>query len=96
MDFGLIGGLEPTGLSNPEAGEPPFEFFEPTRWAMGDTRRFAERMNLIEMEPRADLTSTSYALANAGAEHLVLEPTGVASPSACASKAAGTRLSGTA
>jgi hypothetical protein len=76
MDFGLIGGIEPTGQSNPEAGVPPFEFYEPARWAMGDTRRFAERMNLIEMQPRGDLSSTGYALANPGAEYLVLEPTG--------------------
>ena len=39
MDFGLIGGLEPTGEADPEAGVPPFEFYEPARWAMGDTRR---------------------------------------------------------
>jgi hypothetical protein len=51
MDFGLIAGLRPTGEPDPEAGVPPFEFYEPARRAMGDTRRFAERMNLIEMEP---------------------------------------------
>ena len=76
MDFGLIGGLEPTGESTADAGVPPFEFYEPARWAMGDTRRFAERMNLIEMEPRARPASTGYALANPGREYLVLEPTG--------------------
>ena len=76
MDFGLIGGLEPTGESDPETGVPPFELYEPARWAMGDTRRYAERMNLIEMEPRGDLSSTGYALANPGEEYLVLEPNG--------------------
>ena len=54
--------------------------FEPARWAMGDTLRFAERMNLIEMEPRDDLSSTGYALANPGREYLVLEPSGTAGP----------------
>ena len=39
---------------------------------MGDTLRFAERMNLIAMEPRGDLSSTGYALANPGEEYLVL------------------------
>jgi hypothetical protein len=43
---------------------------------MGDTRRCAERMNLIEMEPLGDLSSTGYALANPSEEYLVLEPNG--------------------
>jgi hypothetical protein len=67
MDFGLIGGLN-----------PPDPSFEPARNAMGDTRRFAERINLIEMEPRDDLSSTGYALANPGQEYLVLQPSGAA------------------
>jgi hypothetical protein len=76
MDFGLIGGLEPTGESNPEAGLPPFEFYEPARYAMGDTRRFAERIDLVATEPRLDVASTRFALVNPGQEYLVLEPTG--------------------
>ncbi len=55
---------------------PPFEFYEPARWAMGDTRRYAERMNLIAMEPRGEASSTGYALVNPGEEYLVLEPNG--------------------
>jgi hypothetical protein len=39
---------------------------------MGDTLRFARRMNLIAMEPRGDLSSTGYALADPGRELLVL------------------------
>ena len=50
MDFGLIGGVNPP---DPKAGGPmSFETFEPARFAMGDTVRYAERMGLIEMEPR--------------------------------------------
>jgi hypothetical protein len=45
---------------------------------MGDTRRFAERMNLIGMQPRGDLSSTGYALADPGQEYLVLQPRGAA------------------
>jgi hypothetical protein len=72
MDFGLVGGVNPP---DPSAGGPmSYAAFEPARWAMGDTRRFAERMQLIEMEPRADLSSTAYALANPGQEYLVLQP----------------------
>jgi hypothetical protein len=76
MDFGLIAGLEPAGESPAETGVPPFAYYEPARWAMGDTRRYAERMGLIDMQPRRDLASTGYALANPGSEYLVLEPDG--------------------
>jgi hypothetical protein len=65
MDFGIIGGVN-----------PPDPSFEPARYAMGDTLRFAERMNLIATEPRDDLSSTGYALANPGQEYLVLQPGG--------------------
>jgi hypothetical protein len=78
MDFGLIGGVNPP---DPSAGGPmSYAAFEPARWAMGDTRRFAERMNLIGMQPRQDLSSTGYALANPGEEYLVLQPSGAAGP----------------
>jgi hypothetical protein len=74
MDYGLIGGVNPP---DPSAGAPmSYAAFEPARWAMGDTRRFADRMHLIDMEPRDDLSSTGYALANPGQEYLVLQPNG--------------------
>jgi hypothetical protein len=74
MDYGIIGGVNPP---DPSAGGPmSYAAFEPARYAMGDTLRFAERMNLIEMDPRDDLSSTGYALANPGQEYLVLEPGG--------------------
>ena len=47
---------------------------------MGDTLRYAERMQLIAMEPRGDLSSTGYALANPGQEYLVLQPSETAEP----------------
>jgi hypothetical protein len=78
MDFGIIGGVNPP---DPSAGAPlSFEAFEPARYAMGDTVRFAERMDLLEMEPRGDLTSTGYALADPGEEYLVLQPSESADP----------------
>jgi hypothetical protein len=58
MDFGLLGGIEPGGPAAPESGVPPFEFYEPARFAMGDTRRYAELMQLLDMAPRGDLSST--------------------------------------
>jgi Family of unknown function (DUF6298) len=78
MDMGLIGGVNPP---DPSAGGPmSYAAFEPARYAMGDTLRFAERMNLIQMQPRADLSSTGYALADPGEEYLVLQPGGAADP----------------
>jgi hypothetical protein len=72
MDFGIIGGVNPP---DPKAGGPmSFETFEPARFAMGDTVRFAERANLIDMAPRRDLASTGFALANPGVEYVVLQP----------------------
>jgi hypothetical protein len=70
-DLGIVGGVNPP---DPSAGEPSYESFEPARYAMGDTLRFAERMKLIDMAPRGDLSSTGYALANRGEEYLVLQP----------------------
>ncbi len=50
--------------------------WEPLRRAMGDTRRYAERMDLAAATPRGDLSSTGYCLANPGVEYLVLSPDG--------------------
>jgi hypothetical protein len=47
---------------------------------MGDTLRYAERMKLVEMEPRGDLSSTGYVLANPGEEYLILQPNETAEP----------------
>lgn len=77
MDFGLIDGLQPT---EPSPGAPPYVAFEEVRYAMGDTLRYAERMHLIAMLPRGDLTSTGYALAHPGHEYLVLQPNELAQP----------------
>ena len=78
MDFGIIGGVTP---SDPSVGGPmSYAAYEPARYAMGDTLRFARRMNLIELEPRDDLSSTGYALANPGQEYLVLQPGATADP----------------
>jgi hypothetical protein len=72
MDFGIIGGVDP---ADPKAGGPiAFEAFEPARSAMGDTVRYAGRMGLAEMEPRGDLCSSGYALADPSVEYLALQP----------------------
>ena len=74
MDFGIIDGVDPP---DPKAGGPmSFNTFEPARFAMGDTARYATRMGLLAMEPREDLASTRFALANPGVEYLILQPAG--------------------
>jgi hypothetical protein len=43
------------------------------RVAMGQTRRFAERINLAAMTPRPELAETRYCLADEGREYLVFQ-----------------------
>ncbi|MEJ2705095.1 MAG: DUF6298 domain-containing protein [Sedimentisphaerales bacterium] len=50
--------------------------WEALRRAMGDTRRYAERMDLAAMTPQGALSSTGYCLANPGVEYLVFDPDG--------------------
>ncbi len=71
MDFGIINVVNPL---DPSLGLPSYESFEPARYAMGDTHRLAERADLIDMEPRGDLSSTGYALADPGNQYVVLQP----------------------
>jgi Family of unknown function (DUF6298) len=71
MDFGLISGPNPP---SPSAGPAHYKSFEPARYAMGDTLRYAQKMKLVEMKPQGDLSSTGYALANAATEYLILQP----------------------
>jgi hypothetical protein len=80
MDYGLIGGFAPSPDAGPEQGVPPFGFYEPARFAMGDTLRYATRVGLVDMEPRVDVSSTRYALVSPGREVLALEPTGSGAP----------------
>jgi hypothetical protein len=71
MDFGIIDVVKPL---DPSTGVPPFEYYEPVRYAMGDTRAFAEQLNLAQTMPRGELGSTGYVLANPGHDYLVLQP----------------------
>lgn len=74
MDFGIIGGVNPSDPSAASPGVPPYVAFEAARYAMGDTLHYAEKMNLIDMQPRGDLSSTAYTLADPGKEYLILQP----------------------
>jgi hypothetical protein len=77
MDFGIINVATPL---DPALGVPSYKSFEPTRYAMGDTLRFATRMQLIKMEPSGFLSSTGYALVSRGEEYLILQPSAAADP----------------
>jgi hypothetical protein len=46
------------------------------RVAMGQTRRYAEKMNLAEMAPHNELASVRYCLAKPGSEYLIFQPGG--------------------
>jgi len=70
-DLGIVTGVNPP---DPSSGSPSFASLEPARRALGDTLRFAKRLNLIAMEPRGELSSTGYVLANPGEEYLILQP----------------------
>ena len=61
------------GISKDQRDYPDWE---PTRRAMGDTRRYAQRMNLAAMTPRPELASSRYCLANPGEEYLIYLPEG--------------------
>jgi hypothetical protein len=76
-DLGIVTGVNPP---DPSSGDPSFASLEPARYAMGDTLRFAREMDLTEMEPRGDLSSTGYALAKPGEEYIILQPGETAEP----------------
>ena len=61
------------GISKDQRDYPDWE---PIRRAMGDTRRFAERMDLAKMIPHPELASSRYCLANPGQEYLLYLPEG--------------------
>ena len=69
-DLGILGGGVPP---DPSEGNPSFDSLEPARRAMGDTRGFAELINLNTMQPRTDLSSMGFALADPGKEYLILQ-----------------------
>ena len=80
MDYGIIAGVKPPDPSAGGEGVPPYAAFEAARYAMGDTLHYAEKMNLIRMEPDPDLSSTGFVLADPGQEYLILQPNETTDP----------------
>jgi Family of unknown function (DUF6298)/Putative collagen-binding domain of a collagenase len=66
--------MDPYGRSGGSRGQD--SKWELTRRNMGYTLAYARRMNLEAMEPRGDLASTSYCLADPASEYLVYSPAG--------------------
>jgi hypothetical protein len=58
----------------PSVWEPVPEFAAEVRRGLGETRRFAERMDLSAMVPHPVLASTGYCLAKPGSEYLIYRP----------------------
>jgi hypothetical protein len=69
-----IAGWSFTGGVSKDARDYPD--WEPTRQAMSDTRRYADKMNLAAALPHPELASSRYCLANPGEEYLVYLPVG--------------------
>ena len=80
MDYGIIAGVNPPDPSAGGEGVPPYAAFEEARYGMGDTLRYAGKMDLIRMQPDPDLSSTGFVLANPGEEYLILQADGTADP----------------
>ena len=57
-------------------GAPADKSWEPIRAAMGQTRRFADRIDLAAMKPANTIASTTYCLAETGQEYLIYLPEG--------------------
>ena len=70
---GLIYDVLPSACASPRSLNPSPHAGE-VRDAMGDTRCYADRMNLVEMTPQPTLSSTGYVLAKVGEEYLVYQP----------------------
>jgi len=62
-----------SGVSKDQRDYPDWE---PVRRAMGDTKRYADKMNLAKMIPHPELASSRYCLADPGQEYLIYLPEG--------------------
>ncbi len=66
----FLRGLNPIYMDDLRSGSQR----EGARKAMGYTLTYAKKMNLKDMSPQDDLSSTTYCMANPGSEYLVYQP----------------------
>lgn len=71
VNWGPRAGYPMRNLNRPD--DPTWE---PVRKALGNTRHYAQRMDLVAMTPSAEIASTGYCLANPEREFLVYFPEG--------------------
>ena len=64
-----------TGRNNPRHGQPDPQW-EPLRKYLGDTRTYAQRLNLTKAVPSVELATSRYCLAVLGEQYLVYLPEG--------------------
>ncbi len=69
----FVRGLNPIYMDPLSLGKDP-PGAAAARMAMGDTRAYANRINLAAMVPRNDVSSTTYCLASLGEEYIVYLP----------------------
>lgn len=72
--WGPVPGRTRPGYPGAILNRRDYPSYPPLRIALGQTRRFAERMNLNETLPRNEFASSHYCLANPGFEYLIYIP----------------------
>jgi hypothetical protein len=66
--------LEPWSGRNSPSGATPDPYWETMRNALGDTRMYADKLDLRRTVPSPALSSTGQCLANPGSQYLVYQP----------------------
>ncbi len=72
--WGPVPGRTRAGYAGAILNRRDYPTYAPLRTALGQTRRFAERIDLNTMTPRNEFASSRYCLANPGVELLVYIP----------------------
>ena len=72
--WGPVPGRTRQGYAGAILNVRDYPTYEPLRVALGQTRRFAQRLDLNAMLPRNEFASSRYCLANPGVEYLVYIP----------------------
>lgn len=73
----FLRGLNPLYMDpydDPPVWERLLPDIEEVRRNLGYTRTYSERLDLVHMVPREDLSSTGYCMANPGSEYLIYQP----------------------
>jgi hypothetical protein len=72
--WGPVPGRTRAGYAGAILNRRDYPTYEPLRAALGQTRRFAQRMDLNRVTPRNEFASSRYCLADPGVEYLVYIP----------------------